>query len=65
MNAEIVNGLINIGLSLCAALIGWDIIPINLPEEKKEKWNKAKPIVKWCGTIATIIFTILFIFKIA
>ena len=59
-----INGLLSIGLTLCAALIGWNIIPLNVPENKKEKWEKVKPVVKWGGTIATAIFVVLFIVKV-
>ncbi|MCJ8314465.1 MAG: hypothetical protein HRU38_20395 [Saccharospirillaceae bacterium] len=61
MSPEVLNGLINIAISLYAALIGWEVVAIKISEKNKPKWERYKPIVKWAGTIGTAGFTALFI----
>ncbi|BCE00743.1 hypothetical protein [Marinicellulosiphila megalodicopiae] len=65
MNADSLSLLIDIGVSLAVALIGWEIIPMNTPDDKKEWWSKLQPVLKWGGTIATLIFTALFFTELA
>jgi len=59
MSEEIISVLLDIGISLIVALIGWEIIPMNTPEDKMDWWNKIQPVLKWGGTLATLVFTML------
>ncbi|NRB81921.1 MAG: hypothetical protein HRU38_25235 [Saccharospirillaceae bacterium] len=65
MSADIISVLIDIGISLIVALIGWEIIPMNTPEDKKEWWNRLQPVLKWGGTLATILFTALLFVRLS
>ena len=59
MSAEILSALLDLGISLIVALIGWEIIPMHTPEDKMQWWNKIQPALKWGGSIATFVFTFL------
>ena len=58
MNAEIIYNAINIGSMLLGTLIAYGIIPIPVSEEKSQKWNKGKNILKIIcpiGLLASIV----------
>ncbi|MCJ8311479.1 MAG: hypothetical protein HRU38_02095 [Saccharospirillaceae bacterium] len=65
MDADILSSLFDIGISLIVALIGWEIIPMNTPENKKQWWDKIQPFLKWGGSVATVMFTILLLVKLS
>ena len=63
MDAEIINSTINIGSMLLGTLIAYGYIPIPIPPDKIQKWEKAKRILKIVAPIGLVAFILVELLK--